>query len=133
MRERFKSVSMLGKICSSMRLKRSSFFLSLAYLDRFIDSKTETRSIKAAAIASLMIALKVEHAEVFGSLVYQLNGVPHLESHTREAERSPEMISTPKKSLQTSEKNEKAPVLSLNRQRTPNVLNVVLSHEEIFS
>ena len=62
MRERFKSINMLAKICYSMQLKKSSFVLAIAYIDRFLDNKINLNSIKAVTIASLMISLKVEHA-----------------------------------------------------------------------
>ena len=45
-----------------MKLRRASFLLAIAYLDKFLDSSIDLKSIKAAAIASLMIALKVQHA-----------------------------------------------------------------------
>lgn len=84
-RERFKSINMLGKICSSMMLKRASFLLAIGYLDKFLDGNMPIDSIKAITIASLLIALKFEHALEHGNLVYQFSGVPTAESRTKEA------------------------------------------------
>ena len=36
--------------------------MALAYLEKYLDRNTDIKLIKAATIASLLIALKVEHA-----------------------------------------------------------------------
>ena len=61
-KERLKSISMISKIANSMVLKKPNLSLAIAYLDKYIDAKTDTESIRAAAIASLVVSLKVEHA-----------------------------------------------------------------------
>lgn len=61
-KERSKNISMLSKIASSMSLKRETHSQAIAFLDRFLDYNSEKKSIKAAAIAALFMALKVEHA-----------------------------------------------------------------------
>ena len=53
---------MLGKICSSMNLKRETFSAALSYIDSFIDINTEVKTIKTITIAALMMALKIDHA-----------------------------------------------------------------------
>lgn len=58
---------MLGKICSSMNLKRETFSAALTYIDSFIDINSEIKSIKTITIAALMMALKIDHAEMVGT------------------------------------------------------------------
>lgn len=53
---------MLGKICSSMNLKRETFAIAMCYIDSFMDLNTEIKSVKTIAIASLMMGLKIDHA-----------------------------------------------------------------------
>lgn len=53
---------MLGKICSSMNLKRETHSIAIAYVDKFLDSTVETKMIKTVVISGLMMALKIDHA-----------------------------------------------------------------------
>ena len=78
-----------------------------------------------------MIALKVEHAEIFGNLVYQLNGVPTTESHTNFVYDIHDNLTpnSKKGSFDSEVSGSKKPQLSANNKKMPNILNVVLSHE----
>lgn len=47
-----------------MSLKRETYALTLSYIDSFIDYDTEPKIIKTVSIAALMMALKIDHAEM---------------------------------------------------------------------
>lgn len=72
---------MLGKICSSMNLKRETFAIAMCYIDSFIDINTEIKNIKTIVIASLMMGLKLDHAEAV-SAGNQLETLSSLQSMT---------------------------------------------------
>ena len=105
-----------------MELSRNSFFLANAYLDKFIDQQLELKSIKAASIACLLVALKVEHAEIFGVLEHQFNDSAQIEGTSRTN------FSSPKEPLQVSMPTTR-PQLTSQKTKLPNILTVVLSHE----
>lgn len=50
-----------------MNLKRETFSAALTYIDSFIDINSEIKSIKTITIAALMMALKIDHAEMVGT------------------------------------------------------------------
>lgn len=50
-----------------MNLKRQTFSIAMCYMDSFIDINTEVKTVKTIAIASLMMGLKLDHAEAIGS------------------------------------------------------------------
>ena len=72
---------MVGKICSSMNLKRETFSAALSYIDSFIDINTEVKTIKTITIAALMMALKIDHAEMIGTGL-QLSTISSMQSFT---------------------------------------------------
>jgi hypothetical protein len=59
MKERGQCLNMIGKICSSMNLKREAYANTLCYIDSFLDLNTEVKAVKTIAIAALMMALKI--------------------------------------------------------------------------
>jgi hypothetical protein len=130
---------MLGKICSSMNLKRETYSIAVTYVDRFLDKSTEQKKIKTITIAALMMALKIDHAEAVGSLVCQFSNGNSSHSLASKGQS----ISTETKSFVKSIKREKdqredhgeSPQLkfNLNRPKLPNMFTTVLSCEEIFS
>lgn len=56
-----KCLSMLSRICSTMNMKRETFYLSVHYLDQFI-SQFSYQSMKLIALGSLTLALKMDDA-----------------------------------------------------------------------
>lgn len=50
-----------------MNLKRETFAIAMCYMDSFMDINTEMKTVKTIVIASLMMGLKIDHAEVIGS------------------------------------------------------------------
>lgn len=92
---------MIGKICSSMNLKRETFALAISYVDSFIDVDTVPKSLKPLSITALMMALKIEHAETVGG--QQLSSLNSGYSMTSTKALS---ISTEAKSLEKKKKND---------------------------
>lgn len=56
-----------------MNLKRETHSLAITYVDRFLDSNIEVKAIKTVAIAALMMALKIDHAESVGNIICQFS------------------------------------------------------------
>lgn len=50
-----------------MNLKRETFAIAMCYIDSFIDINTEIKNVKTIVIASLMMGLKLDHAEAVNS------------------------------------------------------------------
>lgn len=123
---------MLGKICSSMNLKRETHSLAITYVDRFLDSHLEPKVVKTVAIAALMMALKIDHAESVGHLICQFSSNASFQAASTITEFKDQK---PLKKKEGCQDQEETPHLrfNLNRPKQPNIFTTVLSCEEIFS
>jgi hypothetical protein len=60
---------MLSRICSTLNIKRETYYLTIAYLDNFI-SQFSFQSMKLLGLGCLTLALKMDDAEMISKFCY---------------------------------------------------------------
>ena len=70
LKERFRCIKMLARICGIMYMKRETFSLAVYYLDQYV-SIFSYPCMKIVAFGALTLALKIDDAEMLSKFCYK--------------------------------------------------------------